>query len=382
MQTSTTAPRTATSALIERRTTTRRTVTSRVPLPVLAPAREIVTGTAPHEHTMGAALPKYVLPKVPQAVLESGLPIHVTGAHSLDELAGGKSGKPFNWRRPSFEVTADEIICRVTPGPAYALHYAHLIATAAAVSGAQTEVTWTCPTDYDSRGFIARTLPALPHADVVMLGYVERLELGDAADQEWTKVPGWGWKLTEVDGKSVLLLGCEFSFWGDVSGQVVRELLGRGVTEWVVYVGKLGALNPAIVPNRALATGTESTLETGECVRWQGRLTEHFRTAAETDGRVVADARHATVPSVVQETKQWLATAAATQDLVDPEIGHMGRAAAEAGAHFDYLHLVTDNLSAEYGVGLYDERADHIKSDRIALMHLATDLLRSGLESL
>lgn len=332
-----------------------------------------IHGTDPATHTMGAALERYVLPKVPDWVLEDGRPVEVVPAASIPELADGKGNKLFNWRRPAF-VAADEVLrCRVTPGTAYVLHYGHLVATAATMRGKAVAVTVAPPTTEEARDFIRQTLPPLPPADAVAVGYVERLRLGNAEEVPWLTSPGWGWKLVHVGHKRVVLLGCEFSFWGDIAGHVVAELLDRQVTDWVLYVGKLGTMNARVRPNRMLATGTESLIN-DRPVHWHGRLADDL---PDNDG-VLRGARHVTVDSVVEETKGWFDRYGVMHDLVDPEIGHMGAAARDADATFDYLHLVTDCLAADYGVGLYDERSRKIMSRRIKLMEKASCIIENG----
>lgn len=332
-----------------------------------------VRGTEPAKHTMGPALRRYVLPKVPDWVIEDGRPVEIVPAACLTELGEGKNDKLFNWRRPTFIVDEGSLRCRVTPGTGYVLHYAHLVATAATIRTRSIEVRATAPTLDEARDFIRRTMPPLPAADAVALGYVDRLQIGNAEDSTWVSSPGWGWKLVQVGHKRVLLLGCEFSFWGDVAGHVVAELLERQVTGWVLYVGKLGTLNQSVRPNRVLATGTES-LVNDQPVHWNGRLADEL-----ADDRVLSGARHVTVDSVVEETVAWFDRYASTHDLVDPEIGHMGRAARDAGANFDYLHLVTDCLATDYGIGLYDERSRRILQHRIKLLRKASNILENAI---
>lgn len=323
---------------------------------------------------MGGALERYVLPKVPDWVLHSGRLVEIVPAASVDELHDGKGNKLFNWRRPTFVATEDAVRCRVTPGIAYVLHYAHLVATAGILQAQCVEVMAATPSAEETRDFIRQTLPDLPTADAVVLGYVERLRIGDTDGVPWVMAPGWGWKLIRAGRKRVLLVGCEFSFWGDVAGHVVAETLERQVTDWVIYVGKLGTLNARVRPNRMLATGTESLVD-DQPVHWHGRLTDNVG----DDARVLRDARHVTVDSVVEETMAWFDRYALTYDLVDPEIGHMGMAARDAGAAFDYLHLVTDCLATDYGIGLYDERSRRVLSRRIKLIEKASKIIENGI---
>jgi hypothetical protein len=59
--------------------------------------------------------------------------------------------------------------------------------------------------------------------------------------------------------------------------------------------------------------------------------------------RAWADIRHgvhATSPSILLEDTRWL-TGQGGRMFVDPEIGHMGRAAASCGIEFGFLHVVS-----------------------------------------
>lgn len=335
-----------------------------------------IYGTSPKSHSMGSNLERYVLPKVPDWVIEDGRPVEVVPVTRLSELGAGKGGKLFNWRRPTFVSTEDSIQCKVVPGVAYVRHYGLLVATAANLHHKTINVTAIIPAKTEIRNFISCTLPKLPFADVIVLGYVDRIRIGNSDYVPWVTSAGWGWKLVDVKNRHVLLLGCEFSFWGDVSGYLVAELFTRKVSDWVLYVGKLGTLNSTIIPNRVLATGNQS-LVYGRFVEWEGYLMDILASSSN----IFCDAKHITVDSVVEETTDWLSQYVATYDLVDPEIGHMGLVAQKFKAMFDYFHIVTDCLSADYGVGLYNERSTIIEAHRKELLDQASTLIEYAIIS-
>lgn len=329
-----------------------------------------ISGTEFATHTMGTALRRYVLPKVPDWVLEDGRPVQVVAATSFLELAASKGNKLFNWRRPSFALAGGAVRCLVTPGTAYALHYGHLLATAATMRAKAVQVTAMLPAVEVARSFLRTSLPPLPRADAIVLGYVERLQLGNTEEIPWVRSPGWAWKLARVGGKSVVMLGCEFSFWGDIAGHLLAELFDRQATDWVLYVGKVGSMRTEVPPNRILASGTESLVDDHPVI-WRGRLADTL----PRDESVFLDARHVTVDSVIEETITWFERYSPTRDLVDPEIGHMGAAARDANMTFDYLHLVTDCLAKDYGFGLYDERSREVAHHRMLLVKKAGHML-------
>lgn len=333
-----------------------------------------VYGICPDLHSMGSKLERYVLPKVPAWVIEDGRPVEVAPATRLSELRVGKGGKYFNWRRPTFISVGDSIQCRVVPGIAYVRHYGLLVATAANLRHKTISVTAMIPEETEVHKFINDTLPKLPSADAIIVGYVDKMRIGNSDCVPWVISTGWGWKLVNLKNRRVLLLGCEFSFWGDISGHLVDELIGRKVADWVLYVGKLGALNSAMKPNRVLATGDQS-MYYGRLIQWEGRLADEL--AGSSD--IFHNARHITVDSVLEETAGWLKQYATVYDLVDPEIGHMGLVAQKRNAMFDYLHIVTDCLSVDYGAGLYDERMETIVTHRRQLIDRAGTILEHAI---
>lgn len=178
--------------------------------------------------------------------------------------------------------------------------------------------------------------------------------------------------MVNLAGTTAVLLGCEFSFWGGLAGGLVTLLAARACAERVIYVGKLGALCPALEPNTVIATGTTSLLATRQ-VRWTSglNLTDPPRTLRTS-------LRHVTVPSVMDETRAWYHAHDEDSDVTDPEIGHMAAAATRTGLTFDYLHIVTDNLCGTFEHGLYDERrAGILAGRRRCLSDIETIVYRS-----
>ncbi|MGK8558259.1 hypothetical protein [Nocardia gipuzkoensis] len=336
----------------------------------------LVLPIAPADHTMGEQLHRYVLPKVPELDLTEVQAIKVYGSPSLALLLNAKplDTKLFNWRRPEFVRIGGFLHCIASPGRDYTWHYARLIATAGLIRGEQRPVLLTQPKRYEVDRFIDRWLPpALPDADLVVVGYVQQLFHQEADQVPWNHCHGFGWKRIDVVGASVMLLGCEFSYWGDLAGSLIAAILHRGNTPWVMYVGKLGSLDASLAPNQWLATGQSSMVDGVPC-SWRGRL-QYVRPTA----RMLRDICHVTMPSVVDETQEWATEVSQTCQVVDPEIGHMGRAATRAGASFDYLHLVTDNLVKDFDQGLYDERSKRVASQRKSLLIEAEQMIRRSI---
>ncbi len=80
----------------------------------------------------------------------------------------------------------------------------------------------------------------------------------------------------------MLYLGYQHSIWGDVAGRVVSRLAALGARR-VAYIGKVGALDPAIAPNTCLATGDTSILDDGLVRR--GMSSPTLPTASRTSAR-------------------------------------------------------------------------------------------------
>lgn len=328
----------------------------------------------PTAHTMGEKLADYVLPKCQPHLLIASRHVQIHTSDALVSMSGGEKrhGKSFNWRRPSFTLAGNDLHCLISPGVDYVHHYARLIGTACHILGVQLTMEIEYPERNASTEFIDKWLPRVPKSDVVILGYVERILVEEGG--EWTFSQGFGWRSVLINGERVLLLGCEFSYWGDLAGALVTVLASRHIAPWMIYVGKLGTLNVEDVPNKHVATGQSSLVE-GKLVSWNSALV-----LEKTDPYIVLRAlRHVTVPSIIDETKGWYKEYHHSYDLVDPEIGRMAVAAQDAGVDFDYLHVVSDNLSGHHENGLYDERRAGILADRQHCLSIISTILRSSI---
>jgi hypothetical protein len=187
----------------------------------------------------------------------------------------------------------------------------------------------------------------------------------------WTYGPGYAWQRTRVHGHRVVYLGFLHSIWGDVAGWVVRRLAELGA-RGVVYVGKVGALNPEIEPNTRLATGNTS-LVGGTPVTWH----DFFGDFASAQPGVHTGV-HVTSPSILLENRDWL-TEHASHAFVDPEIGPMGAAAHHAGIGFGYLHVISNNLARHYPADLSNERHRDVVERRTVLISQIRDIIATRL---
>lgn len=277
-----------------------------------------------------------------------------------------KRDKPFNWQRPTARMDGDstKIALQCFPGVDYVKHYASVVATYLSLRGGDPEsVLYTIPTTEECISpILLSNLREMGPVRTVVMGYVHALKQfiqpglwqhGMHRNNPTDELFGWQIVTIPASGRKVAFLGCRVSFWGDISGHIVRLLKTLNKAEEVIYVGKLGSLDPAHIPNMFLATGSSSQLVGTETIRWQNVL----QSFVEDSPRVVYG-EHYTLPSVLDETKEWFEEKRAKYNFVDPEIGHMASAAVESGMEFGYLHVISDNLARKYEFDLSNERKE------------------------
>lgn len=282
-----------------------------------------------------------------------------------------KPGKLFNWQRPTAEPDGDDLIIKCYPGLDYVQHNALIIATYLGMTGRyRGQVDYEPPAGDVCQAAVDR-LDADPSGDdLVIVGWgLERLAGG-----EWVYGDGYAWQRADVQGRRVLYLGYLHSIWGDVAGRVVSRLAALGARR-VVYVGKVGSLDPVIAPNTSLATGSCSVLPDGP-VSWPDFFGD--LAASQPD---VRPGVHVSSPSILLEGENWLRHQHGTS-FVDPEIGHMGRAAHAAGVQFGYLHIISNNLARHYPSDLSNERLTEVVERRRVLLDRISEIIRTRLRQL
>ena len=273
-----------------------------------------------HDHLMAAC--QHVGDKSPLRIMVCGRFVDRSHVQSRSELLSsspeeGQAGiapsiscnkcekdrKRCNYLRPTLRKSERgsrfDLILEVWPGHDYVYHYACIVANwvklfapnpckstpddAGRVKTGQppetgTETTevahveYTLPSEEACRGALdSAGLFADGELDVrdklVILGIVDRLRdlgLGDHLETVFDEFPPWKprgpyFSYTEgvVHGKLVVLLCAHFSIWSDIGGRLVTLLGEHGCTE-VIYVGKVGGVNPALRPNATLVTGCTS----------------------------------------------------------------------------------------------------------------------------
>jgi hypothetical protein len=319
---------------------------------------------------MGESLKRYIQPKVHQLIRErSWRLIVVVGKYAREApyiiADSEKSDKPFNRHRPTARVTSEdtlELAC--FPGRDYVKHYAILIASyLAQMSRTETVVHY----DRDPDTLISPIIKGAPLRELgsfqtVIIGYVDRIQISTMEFTEWTPAHGgahglFAWRQS-VDGRSVALLGCMSSFWGDISIQIVRELAEVG-TATILYIGKAGTLDASIEPNECIATGSSSLVK-DELIQWHSALAMDIGASS----KVRAGVHTNTSTPLDNKFPPRRQSHGLTIDWIDCEVGLMARECNRLGMGFGYLHIISDNLVKERIHGLWNERATEVLERR------------------
>ncbi|MFH1933541.1 MAG: hypothetical protein ABIN18_18380 [Pseudomonadota bacterium] len=323
---------------------------------------------------MGESLHRYIDIKL-HHLIEQGeyCRIYVCGRHDrMHSLISNceKNDKLINWQRPTAKRNGTSLVVACFPGRDYVQHYASLIATHLALSRKNPNVvTYELPAQEATvQALLGQGLNEVPLSPTIIIGKIEH-SLQVVGTRSWSESAGYIWA-TNNDMRASLL-GCKFSFWGDICGVLTKLLYKRGVRR-MLFLGKLGSLRGKHEPNSTLTTGDTTVLQ-GRQVKWKNDLEKHVRASDK-----VITGRHITVPSVIHETKKWLRHHS-DYDFVDPEIGHMARAASKSGMKFAYLHIVSDNLARKYDEDLSNERIANVLRKREVIQERINKICRRWL---
>ncbi|MFJ5984404.1 hypothetical protein [Lentzea sp. NPDC092896] len=326
-------------------------------------------------HTMGTdSLLRYLQIKVHHLIQrDSWKRIYVVGGYDRQAVISEheKTGKLFNVERPTAEIRGRDLVIKAFPGEDYVHHYALIIATYLAMTGKPADVRYEFPDPAVCRAAVEQ-LDLDLDGDLVIVGW-GLAHLAPEANG-WTFGAGYAWQRTRLHGRRVVYLGFLHSIWGDVAGRIVTRLAALGARD-VVYVGKVGALQPDIEPNTLLATGNTSLIG-GATVTWHDFFGD-FATAQPG----VHTGIHVTSPSILLENQSWL-TEHAEHAFVDPEIGPMGAAAHRAGIGYGYLHVISNNLARHYPADLSNERHHDVVRRRSVLVEHIRDIISNRLATL
>ena len=315
----------------------------------------------PKVHTMEDSLFKYIDIKI-HPKLKAGLYKRIIVRASTRRISEGvspleKRDKLLNWKRPSLEnISKEECYYNCFPGKDYVFHYFKLLKTFYEInrikSPKKIEIQ-SCTSQETFQALVEDTnLSIVPKSDIYILGIVNHFFAPNAFVDEGDFI----WKQERINQKNIVYLGCKFSIWGNIAGEVSRFLAKEKQAKQIIYIGKLGGLKEEFIPNTFLCVGNMSLVE-GRNIYWNNLF------ADIKDDNIVAG-KHITVPSIIQETKSWLRNHENSFDFVDPEIGQMALACYQEGVDFSYLHIISDNLKKKYDEDLSNERKLEIISKR------------------
>ena len=319
---------------------------------------ELLTIT-PNSHSMGLSLKRYMEIKVHPLLDEyNGTRVIVRGYfnRSYGISSKEKNDKLFNYIRPTATINNSILYINCFPGIDYVFHYGNILKSYIALTNKSIDVVHLLPSENECWNIIAESeLKNIPKVHTVIMGYVEGLQW-ISHDDTWHGTGNFLWKRVRLSTSEGILLGCKHTYWGEIAGRIVSYLAINGVKR-IIYSGKLGTLNPCLVPNSTIATGNSSILPNGETICWNNL----FKNIIDEQ---VHNGNHITVPSVLQETKEWLYDNKNKVDFVDPEIGHMALAAYNHQIEFSYFHIISDNLSTKFEFDLSNERKLDVIEDR------------------
>ncbi|PVI00798.1 hypothetical protein DM02DRAFT_526311 [Periconia macrospinosa] len=336
---------------------------------------------------MGNSLERYLKIKVHQAILEKPYnEIVVIGSYnrySEESIAfeGEKRDKPFNWERPTARIEGETLYIECFPGYDHVEHYAEIIACYLKIRQKKgdhltpsSRVFFIPSSCSDVKKALEQTnLPLFPGKgiDTVVLGQVWHLPRLTGDRPNWDGEGPWQWIIKSFGEHKVAFLGFRPAFWGCISGEVVHYLATHFGVKSVIYLGKLGALTKGVEPNRWLATGGRSLVH-GRMIEWNNVLDPSISHKA---ARQVVVADHATLGSVLHETRDWHEKLVGSIGFVDPEIGMMAQAAVRSGIQYGYLHIITDNLGQKYDEDLSNERIKSVLAGRKRLQEIVQDVI-------
>ena len=317
------------------------------------------------EHSMGDSLYGYLNLKVhPLLKLENIKNINIIGCFNRNNNISSieKGNKLFNYMRPTVTLNGINAELDCFPGIDYIFHFSNIIKSYMRMYDKNINICCQLPTEIECWKVLEESnLKFIPHVDTVIMGYVEGLEFL-SEDKNWQGNGNFLYKSIKIKSGQAILLGCKHTYWGEIAGRIVTYLSELGIKR-IIYSGKLGTLVDDFVPNEVIATGNSSILPNGEMIKWNNIFDN-------ITCNKVKKGIHITVPSVLQETKEWVSKNKSNVSFIDPEIGHMAYAARKAGVEYSYLHVVSDNLAVKYPYDLSNERKIEVLKNRETLLSI------------
>lgn len=323
-------------------------------------------------HSMGNSLDKYLDLKVHHLLKSECIKnINIIGHFTRDNQISyiEKDEKLFNYMRPTVTLNGENAELHCFPGIDYIFHFGNIIKSYMYINHKEVNIYTQIPTEEQCWNALENSnLKQIPKVDTVIMGYVGQLSFL-SNDEIWKGDGNFLYKYIKTKSGKAILLGCKHTFWGEIAGRIVTYLSELGVKR-VIYSGKLGTLIDDFIPNETIATGNSSILPNGEIVKWDNIFDNIIC-------EKIKKGIHITVPSVLQETKEWVHDNKSIASFVDPEIGHMAYAAKKANVKYSYLHVISDNLSKKYHYDLSNERNKIVLEKRKNLLSIIGNAILS-----
>ncbi|MDA9129424.1 NUDIX hydrolase [Candidatus Gracilibacteria bacterium] len=320
-----------------------------------------ITSVEALEHSMQLDLEKYIDAKVHTLIkdnIDSIAYIKIIGnydrSHSVSKEE--KCDKLFNYKRPTAFLDDDVLYLLCFPSIDYIKHYTNIIASYFVNKGIPSPlISYRLPT----KEFIYQTYEkcgvlSVPEAEIIIFGNVDKIGL--FTDIDFQKRGDFHYKLGNINGKKVMLLGCEFSVWGNAGYYLINSLVKNFQFNKFIYVGKLGILDNNTEPNSYLATGDTSYIGNKK-VSWNNIFEN------QEDSKIKFGS-HITCPSVIEETIYNIGKYRKKGLFIDPEIGNMALGCNKNNIDFSYLHIISDNVIVPHIENLSNERKTEILKKR------------------
>jgi hypothetical protein len=291
-------------------------------------------------------------------------------------------GRKFNWQRPTAEIIDEDTVkLNCFPTTNYVLHYASLVSTY--FSSVDSEIAPTVEVIAPKRDaaadlFSHTNLADIGHADIVIIGYLDTFPptwissnepMTKAGAHEKGRMFSWHKQKTRK-GHTVAYLGCAAALWGDSVAYLVQAMQLICKLRCVLYVGRVGSLDPTLKPNQTLATGDLYHVD-GTVLRRHNALSEWT-----SKSKLVQDGSLITVTSPLCEDQQWFQRWSKKHRWVDCETGYIARAAEQGNIDFGYLHIVSDNLGCQHAENLANEDEPTVQEERALLFREIDSILQ------
>lgn len=317
-------------------------------------------------HSMGQYLEEYVDMKMHHMLTEYQKDIKkivIVPIYDRSVLVSKKekNDKLFNFKRPTIFSEGETVYLACFPSADYILHYSMLVKSYVDNHCLDREVSYYLPDEQTTLAMVSSTIADdMPKAHIVVYGNVDKLPM--LSDVKWTAKGEISFYMHKTDNhQSILFVGCEYSVWGNTATSFLRILQKRTQCQTFIYIGKLGTLVDEIIPNTRIAISSESNIK-GEIIRWKNLFDVH--SAAFISGK------HYTLPSVIQESYEFVRSIEDEYIFIDPEIGYFAKEANRLKIQFSQLHIISDNIKKIHEENLSNERKENVLEKRENLWKL------------